>query len=281
LRSDPRPSETAPDTHAGVVEVLGGGVVLGGRPVLRDVDLAVRAGEFVAVVGANGSGKSTLIRAVVGLRPVTSGTVRLFGTEQQRFTDWRRVGYVPQRPGAGSGVPASVWEVVASGRLVHRSLLRPLRRADREAIREALEVVGLADRASEPVTTLSGGQQQRVLIARALVSGPDLYVLDEPTAGVDAANQQALADALRTVSDAGATVVLVTHELGPLAPLVDRTVTVREGRIVADVPGAHAGASHDHHHHHGDRQARDDHVPHLGAPVDRLGASGHHDGGRP
>jgi len=277
LRSDPRSTTTAPDTHGTVVEVLGGGVVLGGRPVLRDVDLTVRSGEFVAVVGANGSGKSTLIRSVVGLRPLSTGSVRLFGVEQQRFTDWRRLGYVPQRSGAGSGVPASVWEVVASGRLVHRSLLRPLRRADCEAIREALDVVGLGDRATDPVTTLSGGQQQRVLIARALVSGPDLYVLDEPTAGVDAANQQALADALGVVSSAGATVVLVTHELGPLAALVDRTVTVREGRIVGDVPGAHDPAGGHHH----DRPVRDDHVPHLGGPVDRLGTSAHGHGGRP
>ncbi len=281
MRSVPRPVTAAPDAHGAdvetVVEVLGGGVVLGGRPVLRDVDLVVRPGEFVAVVGANGSGKSTLIRAVVGLRPVTSGSVRLFGTDQQRFSDWRRVGYVPQRSGAGSGVPASVWEVVASGRLVHRSVLRPLRRADRTAIDEALAVVGLADRAGDPVTTLSGGQQQRVLIARALVSGPDLYVLDEPTAGVDAANQQALADALGVVSDAGATVVLVTHELGPLAPLVDRTITVREGRITDDVAGAHDPAGGHHH----ERPVRHDHLPYLGAPVDGLGAAAHEHGGRP
>ncbi|GAA1929822.1 metal ABC transporter ATP-binding protein [Nocardioides lentus] len=241
--------------------------------MLRDVDLTVPAGQFVAVVGANGSGKSTLIRALVGLRPVTSGRVRLFGVDQREFTDWGRVGYVPQRAGAGSGVPASVWEVVASGRLVHRRLLRPLTRTDRRAVADALEVVGLAHRAADPVSTLSGGQQQRVLIARALVSGPDLLVLDEPTAGVDAANQLALADALATLSATGATVVLVTHELGPLSRLVERTVTVREGRIVDDRVGASDPYGHPHDHHH-TRPTRHDHAPHLGAPVDGLGDPG-------
>ena len=109
---------------------------------------------------------------------------------------------MPQRAGAASGVPASVWEVVASGRLTRRRLLRPLSRADRAAIADALAVVGLTDRASDGVSQLSGGQQQRVLIARALAGEPDLFFLDEPTAGVDLPNQQALADALAELKDA-------------------------------------------------------------------------------
>jgi len=100
-----------------VIEISGGGVALGGRPILRHLDLSIGSGEFVAVLGANGSGKSTLIRALLGLHPLTAGSVRLFGQTLTSFGDWSRVGFVPQRSGASSGVPSSVGEVVASGRL--------------------------------------------------------------------------------------------------------------------------------------------------------------------
>lgn len=238
------------------VRALGCSVAIGGRPILRGVDLAVEAGEFIALMGANGSGKSTLVHALVGLRPVTSGEVRIFDTPLERYTDWRRVGFVPQRAGAASGVPASVWEVVASGRLTRRRLLRPLGRADRAAIDEALAVVGLADRRRDPIGQLSGGQQQRALIARALAGEPELFFLDEPTAGVDLPNQQALADTLAALKERGATVVLVAHELGPLAPLVDRAVVMRDGRVAHDgrplrdheVHHPRFGDIHSHHH---------------------------------
>ena len=153
-------------------------------------------------MGANGSGKSTLVRALTGLLPLTAGSLELFGTPFDEFTDWRRIGFVPQRVGAGSGVPASVWEVVASGRLTRRRLLRPLSKADRRAIDEALAVVGLADRARDGVSQLSGGQQQRTLIARALAGEPELFFLDEPTAGVDLPNQLTLATSLSRLKDA-------------------------------------------------------------------------------
>ena len=218
------------------IQLTGGSVAIGGRPVLRGIDLTVVSGEFLALMGANGSGKTTLVRTITGLLPLTSGELRLFGTPFAEYDAWSRIGFVPQRASAASGVPTSVWEVVASGRLTRRRLLRPLSRADRAAIDHALDVVGLAERRNEGVTSLSGGQQQRVLIARALAGEPDLFVLDEPTAGVDLPSQQALAAALRGLKEAGATVVLVAHELGPLAPLVDRAVVMRDGRITYDGP---------------------------------------------
>jgi zinc transport system ATP-binding protein len=238
-----------------VVTVEHGRVGYADRPVLHDVSLTVTAGEVVAILGANGSGKSTLVRAVLGLVPLTGGTVRLFGTPLGRFRGWARLGYVPQRLGAASGVPATVAEVVGAGRLARRGVLRPPRAADRAAVAEALRAVGLAGRAGDPVATLSGGQQQRVLIARALAGRPELLVLDEPTAGVDAASQEAFAGALRGFVDGGGTVLLVAHELGPLRPLVDRAVVVHGGRIAHDGPvpepaGHHAEPGHDHVHPH-------------------------------
>ncbi len=258
------------------VQLTGGTVAIAGRPVLRGVDLTVASGEFVALMGANGSGKTTLVRTLTGLLPLTAGELSLFGTPFDQYDAWSRIGFVPQRASAASGVPTSVWEVVASGRLTRRRLLRPLGRADRAAVDHALDVVGLADRRHDGVTTLSGGQQQRVLIARALAGEPELLVLDEPTAGVDLPSQQALADALGRLKADGATVVLVAHELGPLAPLVDRAVVMRDGRVTYDgspladheVHDPSYGESHSHHHHPA-APGRHDHTPHLDSPVDR------------
>jgi zinc transport system ATP-binding protein len=256
-----------------VVRVSSVAVAYGGRDVLTDVSLEVSAGEVVAILGANGSGKSTLIRAVLGLVPLTRGEIELFGVPRRRFRHWERVGYVPQRLGAGSGVPATVGEVVASGRLARRGLFRPPRAADRAAVLAALRDVGLADRIGDPVATLSGGQQQRTLIARALTGEPDLLILDEPTAGVDADSQEAFAAALDRFRQRGGTVLLVAHELGPLQPLIDRAVVVHSGGIahagaVPEPAGHHAEPGHDHVHPH----AAEERAGFCVAPTDRLRA---------
>ena len=252
-----------------IAQIADGAVAIGGRPVLRHIDLSVDPGEWVAVMGANGSGKSTLVRTLLGLRPLTSGTVRLFDTPLEDFHDWQRVGFVPQRAGATSGVPASVREVVSSGRLSRRRPFRTLGRADRRAVDDAIEAVGLADKARDGIATLSGGQQQRALIARALVGEPELLVLDEPTAGVDLHNQATLADSLHHLSDGGATVVLVAHELGAMAPLVERAVVMRDGRITYDGPALDEAAVVDlgqgHHHR---PPAHEDHLPQIRTPLD-------------
>ncbi len=216
---------------ATALDVRRASVSLGGRLVLDEVDLQVGRGEVVSLLGANGSGKSTLVRAVVGLVPLQDGSVELFGRPLRRFRDWRRVGYVPQRITAASGVPATVREVVSAGRLPGRRLITRFGAADRRAVDDALDVVGMRGAGGSGVARLSGGQQQRVLIARALAGGPDLLILDEPTAGVDAASQAALADALGRMVARGTSILLVLHELGPLGPLIDRAVVLREGRV--------------------------------------------------
>ncbi|WP_333769632.1 metal ABC transporter ATP-binding protein [Streptomyces sp. IBSBF 2435] len=218
-----------------VVSLRGASAALGARQVLHGVDLTVGRGEVVALLGANGSGKSTAVRAVVGRVRLSAGTWELFGTPGERFRQWARIGYVPQRTTAAGGVPATVREVVAAGRLA-RTRLRPPGRADRAAVARALDLVGMADRASDAVDALSGGQHQRVLIARALATEPDLLIMDEPMAGVDLAAQDVLAQTVRTQVAAGATVLLVLHELGPLAPLIDRAVLLRDGRVAGEGP---------------------------------------------
>ncbi|MFJ9035903.1 metal ABC transporter ATP-binding protein [Streptomyces sp. NPDC102406] len=227
---------------------------LGSRPVLRGIDLTVGRGEVVALLGANGSGKSTAVRSIIGQVPLTGGEIELFGAPRRRFRQWARVGYVPQRTTAAGGVPATVAEVVSSGRL-SRARFGVLRAADRDAVRRALELVGLADRAKDSVNALSGGQHQRVLIARALAAEPELLIMDEPMAGVDLASQEILAATLREQVAQGASVLLVLHELGPLEPLIDRAVVLRDGCVLHDGPppkavGQHALPGHDHVHPH-------------------------------
>jgi zinc transport system ATP-binding protein len=222
-------------------------VELGGLPVLRGISLQVHGGEAVALLGGNGSGKSTLVRSVLGLTPLRRGSVQLFGTDLRRFSAWSRIGYVPQRSTIKFS-RAKVTEIVGSGRLAHRHPFVPPRGRDRKVVRESLEVVGLGDRAKTEMQHLSGGQQQRVLIARALAAEPELLVLDEPTAGVDLEHQQILADVLTKLLDRGMAILVVLHEVGPLTPLINRAVVLRDGRIVHDgVLPRSVQEFHDHH----------------------------------
>ncbi len=223
----------------------------GGPEVLRDVDLAVEEGEFVAIAGPNGGGKTTLLRLGLGLERPTRGEVRLFGEPAGRVRGQARIGYLAQRAQLGIDAPVSVREVVAAGRVPRTGLFGFFDSDDREAVNEAIERVGLADRAGMPLERLSGGQQQRAFIAKALASRPDLIVLDEPTAGVDADAQEAFASLLeRLHSELGVTILFVSHEFGAVERFVERLVLVR-GEIVFDgPPGALPDPWHDPSHVH-------------------------------
>ncbi|HYN98608.1 MAG TPA: ATP-binding cassette domain-containing protein, partial [Actinomycetota bacterium] len=166
------------------------------------------------------------------------------------FKEWRRIGYVPQRFGATSGIPATVEEVVLTGRISVAKRLRGFSSKDREAALKALDAMGLADVRRRRVSHLSGGQQQRVLIARALVNEPDFLLLDEPVSSVDLENQEMFAQTLEHLSQAKASVLLVAHALGAMEPLVHRTVVLEQGRVAYDgPPSAEFQDEHAHHPH--------------------------------
>ena len=229
----------------------GGAVGYRDQPVLRDVDFSLSAGEAVAVLGPNGSGKSTLVKGLLRQARLTAGTLHVFGVPAASFREWWRIGYVPQRHTVGGGMPVTAQEVVSSGRLARTKPWRAFRSEDRDAVAAAIETVGLQGLERHNVATLSGGQQRRVLIARALAAGPEVLVMDEPTAGVDAANQESLAATLAELVSRGTTVLLVAHELGPVASLISRSVVVRDGAIVYDgepTRGPAEGSEHDHPH---------------------------------
>jgi zinc transport system ATP-binding protein len=219
-----------------VLELIGGRAVLGETAVLDGIDFRLGEGEFVALLGENGSGKTTLVRSLLGLVPVQRGTVSIFGRPLREFREWGRIGYVPQRFTAAAGVPATVEEVVLSGRVARARWLRPYGREDRDHVDASLDAVGLTSLRYKRVSKLSGGQQQRVLIARALATDPDLLILDEPVSSVDAESQEAFAGALSRLHSENVSVLLVAHALGPLEPLVNRTSVISGGRIAYDGP---------------------------------------------
>jgi zinc transport system ATP-binding protein len=237
------PEQTEPGPT--VLEAADVSVELGGLPVLRGVSMAVHAGETVALLGGNGSGKSTLVRSLVGLLPHQRGMITLFGRPLRLFRNWQWIGYVPQRTPVGTSA-ATVREVVAAGRLARRIPFLPAGRQQRLEVTEALETVGMADRVRDPISWLSGGQQQRVLIARALVAKPRLLILDEPIAGVDLEHQRVLASVLDRLTANGTAILVVLHEVGPLAGQIDRAVVLSEGRVayqgsLGGIPGLRAG----------------------------------------
>jgi zinc transport system ATP-binding protein len=222
-----------------------------GPPVLRNVDLSIGVGEFVAVAGPNGGGKTTLLRVLLGLEEPTRGEALLFGEPASRFSQRSKIGYLAQRAQLGVDAPATVREVVSAGRVPVTGLFGPTRRRDREIVAEAINRVGLGALADRPLQRLSGGQQQRAFIAKALAAEPSLLVLDEPTTGVDVEAQEALAALLdRLHRELDVTVLYVSHEFGSVERFVERLVLVR-GEIVFDgspneLPGVWHDPSHVH-----------------------------------
>lgn len=216
----------------------------GPEAVLDQVSLAVEAGEFVALVGPNGSGKSTLLRCLLGLLAPVTGTVRLFGESPEALSDRWRLGYVPQRPALARDLPATVEEVVAAGRLARTGWRKRFRAEDREEIEHAMSSVALLDLRNKRVSELSGGQQQRAFIAKALAGRPELLVLDEPVAGIDAESQRRFRDSLtHLVEEHEAAVLLVSHELGAVAEDLDRVIVLRHGTVYFDGPPAELAAT--------------------------------------
>lgn len=218
-------------------------VAYGSNVILHGVSATIKPGSCVAIVGGNASGKSTLIKSLLGIAPITQGTAHLFGVPVSRSNEgstkfpWDKIGYVPQRVTVGGGINSTVTEVVETGLLGPRQWWLP--RGGKMRVMEAIERVGLSYRRNDAFRVLSGGQQQRVLIARALVRHPDLLLLDEPLTGLDSHNRRTLAEVVSEYKGEGKTSLIVLHELGELAPLIDRELQISAGHIVYDGPCIH------------------------------------------
>ncbi len=181
------------------------------KPVLWGIDFTLPKGVLVGIIGPNGAGKSTLIKTIMGLIPSGSGYVKMFN---QTLDDVRgKISYVPQRESVDWDFPASAFDVVLMGRYGKLGLFNRPRKADKDAALDCLDKVGMAQYANRQISQLSGGQQQRVFLARALAQDADLYFMDEPFAGVDAATEKTIIDILKKMTAAGKTVVVVHHDL--------------------------------------------------------------------
>ena len=200
------------------------------KPVLYGIDVTVEAGALVGVVGPNGAGKSTLIKTIMGIVPTNGGWVKVFGQPFDKAVT--RVGYVPQRESVDWDFPVSVMDVVLMGRYGHAGLLRRVGKRDREIARDCLEKVNMAPFASRQIGNLSGGQQQRVFLARALAQESDLYLMDEPFAGVDAATETAIVELLRELKERGKTLLIVHHDLATAREYFDKLLLLNM-RLVA------------------------------------------------
>ena len=205
------------------VELEGVDASYGEVRVLEHIDLTVEPGDFLGIIGPNGSGKTTLVRLMLGLREPDRGAVRLFGHAPATFRQWGRLGYVPQRATLDPALPVTVREVVATGLVAGRGLFGRTGARERRRVDDVLAQAGMQAHGEARIGALSIGQQQRVLIARALVSNPELLILDEPTGGVDPEAQTSFYALLRHLNrERDVTLVLVSHDIGVVAKEVTK-----------------------------------------------------------
>ncbi len=205
-------------------------VVYNKKPAIWNIDFTLPYGEIIGIMGPNGSGKSTLLKSIMGIIDPNIGYVKIFDQELEKVRD--RVSYVPQRQSVDWDFPASVYDVVAMGRYAEKGMFRKLNRADKEVITESLEKVNMKAFAKRQISQLSGGQQQRVFIARALAQQADIYLMDEPLVGVDAATEQSIISLLKDMKNEGKTILVVHHDLHTASEYFDWLILLNT-RLVA------------------------------------------------
>ncbi|PID71737.1 MAG: manganese ABC transporter ATP-binding protein [Desulfobulbus propionicus] len=203
------------------------------KPVLYGIDMEIPEGRLVGIVGPNGAGKSTLIKAIMGLLPVSAGWVKIFGKSYKE--NCHRVGYVPQRESVDWDFPVSVMDVVLMGRYGNLKLAQRPTKRDKDIARECLEKVKMLPFANRQIGNLSGGQQQRVFLARALAQESDLYLMDEPFVGVDAATEAAIIEIMQKLVARGKTLLVVHHDLATAKNYFDILMLINM-RLVAFGP---------------------------------------------
>lgn len=227
------PINMKPDTAS--IEIHDLTVSFDRRPVLWNIDAELPSGKIIGVVGPNGAGKSTLIKAIMGIVRPGSGYVKIFGRPLDEVR--RRICYVPQRETIDWDFPISVMEVALMGRYAHRGMFGRLRQADYDIARDALQKVGMEAFANRQIARLSGGQQQRTFLARALAQQAELYLLDEPFAGVDAATEKAVITLLQEMSQQGKTILAVHHNLQSAIQYFDWLILLNT-RLIAAGPAS-------------------------------------------
>jgi zinc transport system ATP-binding protein len=192
--------------------------------VLSDVGFDIEKGDYIGLAGPNGAGKTTLVKTVLGLSEKFKGNIKLFGQELKSFSGWGRIGYLSQRVTAFNPLfPAAVREVVGLGLLSQKEFPRKFTQTDGAKIRQSLGLMGISDLEDKPVSDLSGGQQQRVFLARALVSNPELLILDEPGTALDPQSREDFFEFIKNLNqDKGITIILITHDTAQIGQYANK-----------------------------------------------------------
>ncbi len=248
-----------------VFEVSSLNLMKSSQKIIDNVSFSIFKGEYCAVIGPNGGGKTTLFRLILGLEKPTSGSIKLFGKELNKFKEHFKIGFVPQRAIlVDNTFPATVYDVVKMGRIGVSKSFFGESKEDKKAISEALDKMDVTHLKDKLIGELSGGQRQRVMIARALSSNPSVLILDEPNTGVDVVSQQKFYALLRELNTKEKmTILFITHDIGVIADDIDRLFTVNQSLLTCNNPkealsceemsrlyGIDAHLIHNHHHHH-------------------------------
>lgn len=203
------------------------------KPALWDIDVDIVAHQITAIIGPNGAGKSTLLKSILGILPISAGTIKIFGKPISESRG--KIAYVPQRTAVDWDFPTHVLDVVLMGTYHQLGWFRRPGKAEKELAKHCLELVGMADFSGRQISQLSGGQQQRVFLARALAQQADLYFMDEPFAGIDAPTEEAIAKLLSQLRDEGKTLLVVHHDLESAKDYFDRAALLRV-KLIAEGP---------------------------------------------
>lgn len=217
-----------------VIEVHNLTTTYGGAPVLWDIDFELPGGEIIGVIGPNGSGKTTLLKTIMGLLEPSSGYVKILHKDLNEIRE--KIAYVPQRESVDWDFPASVFDVVMMGRYRSKNLFKRSNKTDVEIVNECIEKVGLTEFKKRQISQLSGGQQQRVFIARALAQKAEIYLMDEPFVGVDAATENSILNLLKEMKETGKTVLIIHHDLQTVSDYFDYLVLLNTRLIAKGTP---------------------------------------------
>ncbi len=208
-------------------------VCYGSSEAIKDIAFSIYSGDFVGLTGPNGSGKTTVIKALLGLLPITKGRISLFGQTQKSFTDWGKIGYLPQKLSSLNPLfPASVEEVVFLGLLSKKKMPKIIAKDDKEKVQKILNVLEISDLKNKTLSELSGGQQQRVMLARSLVAEPDVLIFDEPSTALDSESREEFFALIQKLNkENGITIILITHDIGCIGRFANKLMYLDKSLI--------------------------------------------------
>lgn len=223
-----------------IIETKNIRVLYGQNEAIKNISFSIEKGDFIGLAGPNGGGKTTLIKAILGLIPIENGEVKILGQDIKKFGDWGKIGYLPQKsPTINNLFPARVKEIVFLGLLSKKKYLKKITREDRKTVDETLKDLQIKDLEDKMFSELSGGQQQKVLLARALVSEPEILIFDEPSTALDPLSRESFFKLVEKINkEKGITIILITHDTGYIGTYANKLLYIdHEIKYFGDISG--------------------------------------------